>query len=65
MSRCVYFFLYVCHITFSRPLIGQKKESYILEEVIEVDDLDKGNISAVAENKRNNGMNVICVPLRT
>ena len=35
-----------CHVTFSRPLIGQKKEIYINDEVIEVDELDKGNISA-------------------
>ena len=33
-------------VTFSRPLIGQKRECYIVEEVIEVDELDKGNISA-------------------
>ena len=35
-----------CHVTFSRPLIGQKRAWYIVEEVIEVDELDKGNISA-------------------
>ena len=40
-------FLYVCLVTFSRPLIGQKRECYIVEEVIEVDELDKGNISVV------------------
>ena len=39
-------FLYVCAVTFSRPLIGQKRECYIVEEVIEVDELSKGNISA-------------------
>ena len=39
-------------ITFSRPLIGQKKECYIIEEVIEVDELNKGNISA-ASGKQN------------
>ena len=25
----------ICHVTFSRPLIGQKWECYIIEEVIE------------------------------
>ena len=35
-----------CPFTFSRPLIGQKRERYIVEEVIEVDELDKDNISA-------------------
>ena len=42
MSKCVYVFLYVCHVTFSRPLIGQKWECYIVEEVIDVDELDEG-----------------------
>ena len=41
-----YVFLYVCHVTFPKPLIGQKSECYIVEEVIKVDELDKGNISA-------------------
>ena len=36
-----------CHVTFSRPLFGQKRECYIVEEVIEVDEPDKGNISAL------------------
>ena len=40
--------LSICHVTFSRPLIGQKKECYIVQEVIEVDELDKGNTSAAA-----------------
>ena len=44
MSRC----LPICPVTFSRPLIGQKKECYIVVEVIEVDDLDKGNVSAAS-----------------
>ena len=35
-----------CHVTFSRPLIGQKRECSIVEEVIEVDELDNGNIPA-------------------
>ena len=34
------------YVKFSRPLIGQGKECYIVEEVIEVDELDRGNISA-------------------
>ena len=54
MSKCVYVFLYVfqyvflyfCHVTFSRSLIGQKSECCIVEEVIKVDELNKGNISA-------------------
>ena len=32
----------------SRPLIGQKNECYIVIEVIEVDELDVGSISAAA-----------------
>ena len=31
--------LSICHVTFSRPLIGQTWECYILEEVIDVDEL--------------------------
>ena len=33
-------------VTFSRTLIGQKSECCIAKEVINVDELDKGNISA-------------------
>ena len=33
-------------VTFSRPLIGPKSECSIVKEVIKVDELDKGNISA-------------------
>ena len=40
MSSC----LSICHVTFSRPLIGQKRECYIVEEVIDVDELDKVDI---------------------
>ena len=40
--------LSICPVTFSRPLIGQKKESYIVDAVIEVVELDRGNISAVS-----------------
>ena len=39
----------ICHVTFSRPLIGQKWECYIVEEVIDVDELNEGNIHAAAE----------------
>ena len=38
MSVLLYVFLYFCHVTFSRPLIGQKRACYIVEEVIEVDE---------------------------
>ena len=54
MSSClsiflyIYLFIYLCHVTFSRPLIGQKKKCYIVKEGIEVDELDKGNISAAS-----------------
>ena len=48
MSFYISFCLSICYVTFSRPLIGQKKECYIVEEVIEVDELDKGNISAAS-----------------
>ena len=44
-------FLYVCAVTFSRPLNGQKRECYIVEEVIEVDELNEGNLYAA--NKTN------------
>ena len=44
-----------------RPLIGWKYECYIIIEVIDVDELDKGNISA-AENKTNNGRLSWAVP---
>ena len=46
MSKCLSFFLSFCRVTFSRPLIGQKSECYIVEEVIKTDEFDKGNISA-------------------
>ena len=48
---CIYVFLYVCHVTFSRPLIGQKNECYIVEEGIEGDELDEGNISDASEKQ--------------
>ena len=38
----------ICPVTFSRHLIGQKKECYIVEEVIEVDELNEGNITAAS-----------------
>ena len=40
------FYMSVFLVTFSMPLVGQKRECYIVEEVIEVDGLNKGNISA-------------------
>ena len=48
VKMCVFLsiFLSICHVTFSRPLIGQKGECYIVEEVIYVDELNKGKISA-------------------
>ena len=46
--------LCICHVTFSRPLIGQKWEYYIVKEVIYVDELDEGFlISAAADNQGN------------
>ena len=35
------FYMSVLLVTFSRPLIGQKRECYIVEEGIEVDELAK------------------------
>ena len=49
MSRC----LSLCHVTFSKPLIGQKRECYIAEEVIKADELDKGNISTALGKQDN------------
>ena len=55
MSLCVSIFLSlclsICHVTFSRPLIGQKSEGYVVEQVIKVDELNKGNISAAARKQ--------------
>ena len=48
MSRSLCITHCVCHITSSWPLIGQKWECYIVNEVIEADELDKGNIFAAA-----------------
>ena len=48
LSFCLSVLLSFCHVTFSRPLIGQKRAWYIVEEVIEVDELDKGSISVAA-----------------
>ena len=45
MSRSLYIFLYkffVCVVTSIQPLIGPKWECHIIEEIIEVDELDKG-----------------------
>ena len=46
MSKCPSVLLSFLLVTFSRPLIGQKSECCIAKEVIKVDELDKGNISA-------------------
>ena len=46
----------MCHLLseiISRPLIGQKYECCIVIEVIDLDELDEGNISVAAENKTN------------
>ena len=48
LKSCVVCF--VCE-NISMPLIDCKKECYIIEEVIEVDELDKGNISATLGNQ--------------
>ena len=50
MSSC----LSICHVTFSRPLIGQKWECYIIEEVIDVDELDEGYLISAAAGKQGN-----------
>ena len=39
----------------SKPLIGQKYHCYIVIEVIDVYELEEGNISVAAENKTTNG----------
>ena len=44
----------VCLVTFSRPLIGQKWEYYIVEEVIDVDELDEGHLISAATGKQGN-----------
>ena len=54
MSKCPHVLLYVCHVTFSRPLIDQNFESYIVEEVIDVDELDKGYLISAAAGKQGN-----------
>ena len=42
----------MCHVTFSKPLIGQKRECYIVKEVIEVDEHDEGNLKSAAAGKQ-------------
>ena len=39
----------------SRLLIGRKYECYIVIEVIEVDEINEGNISATVKNKTDYG----------
>ena len=51
MSKCPALFLSICHVTFSRPLIGGKWECYIVEEVIDVDELDEGYLISAAAGK--------------
>ena len=59
------FFLSFCHVTFSKSLIGQKSECYIVEEVIKVDELDKGNISAALGKQDKQGKaELSCATLR-
>ena len=41
-------------VTFPRPLIGQKWECYIVEEVIDVDEIDKGYLISAAAVKKGN-----------
>ena len=54
-----------CHVSFSRPLIGQKSECYIVEEVIKVDELDKENISAALGKQDKEGKaELSCATLR-
>ena len=50
MFICVSVYL----VTFSRPLIGQKYECYIVKEVIEVDELGKSTYQLLQENETNN-----------
>ena len=50
----LYVLLYVCLVTFPRPLIGQKWECYIVEEVIDVDELDEGHLISAAAKKQGN-----------
>ena len=45
-------FLSICPVTFSRPLIGQKRECYIVKEDVDVDELDKSNISAALKKDK-------------
>ena len=46
----------------SSPLIGRKYECYVVIEVIDVDELDKGNLTAAVENKTDNGRLSSAVP---
>ena len=50
MSIC----LSICHVPFSRPLISQKWECYVVEEVIDVDELDEGYLISAAADKQGN-----------
>ena len=41
-----------CPVTYCKPLIGQNRECYIVEEVIEVDEHDKSNLKSAAAGKQ-------------
>ena len=52
MSRCLSLCLSLSHVIFLKPLIGQKRENYIIEEVIEADEHDEGNLKLAAAGKQ-------------
>ena len=54
MSFYISICLSISHVPFSRPLIGQKWECFIVEEVIDVDELDKGYLILAATGKQGN-----------
>ena len=42
----------LCHVPLLKPLIGRKRECYIVEEGIEVDELDEGHLISAAAGKQ-------------
>ena len=52
MARCPFVSLSLCHVTFSKPLMGQKRECCLIEEVIEVDEHDENNLKLAAAGKQ-------------
>ena len=42
----------LCHVAFLKHLIGQKRECYIVKEVIEVDKHNKGNLKSAETGKQ-------------